>query len=72
MASCIYVHIQKSPAFGLPAPQCTPCAMGEYLRRALLLREQTRNILIFTPSQSGPEGEQTLWPQKLHEHPSFP
>ena len=43
------------------------------MRRARTARyfcgEYTRGVLIFTPSQNGPEGGHTLWPPNLHKRP---
>ena len=46
----------------------------EYLCRVhtvhYFCNQYTWNVLIFTPSQNGPWGEQTLWRQKLYRYPS--
>ena len=53
--------------------------MGEYLHCVHVAHvaryfcgEYTPTGLIVTPSQDGPSGEHTHWPQELHDHSSFP
>ena len=49
--------------------------MGRYVCRAhtahYFFGDYTRNVLIFTPSQSGLPREKTHWPHKLYRYASF-
>ena len=51
-------------------------AVGGYSHRmraaCYFCGRHTRDVLILTPSQFGPKGEHTLWPQQLYKHPFFP